>query len=160
MGLLAAGLVIVYFFTLYFSGAMLFDPFYKFDFWVTIPFIVVGTIYLRKYQGELRFWQGLILGFYITIVCAGVISLFYYMFLSFAETSFIAESLLHRLGLIQELIDKTTDLDSVVRLKDILEQTKVMGENTTPLDVSLDKILYHYIIGAIVTVIISILARK
>lgn len=160
LGAVTAGLVIIYFFALYFSGAMLFDPFYKFDFWVTIPFIIAGIIYLRKYQRSLRAWQGLVLGFYITIVCAGIISLFYYLFLTVIETNFITESLTYRIGVIEAYKVKAIDPEGIKHYEGIIEQTKLMGENTTPLDVSLDKIVYHYIVGAIVTVVTSILARK
>jgi hypothetical protein len=165
LGALAGGLALVYFLILYFSGATLLDPFYKFDFWVTIPFIIVGLIFIRKSEDSLRIWQGLVLGFYITIVCAAIISIFYYIFLMYIDVNFIAEGEQARLDLIQSFIDKyqkINQLDAVKHYQEIYEGNKKLIDQklNSPLSFAKDKIFWHYLIGGVITFISSILFRK
>ena len=160
LGSVSGGSAVVYFLILYFTGAKLYDPFYKFDFWVTVPLIIVSIFYIRKAQNSLRVWQGLLLGFYIVAICSSVSALFNYVFLTFIDVDFMAESLADRLALIQTFIDKYEDPEAIKHYKEIYDNTVLMGESAIPLDIAKDKIIWHYIVGLIVTFITSVLLRK
>lgn len=164
LGAVAGVLGIAYFFALYLSGAMLFDPFYKFDFWVCIPFIIGGLLMVRKSSDSLRIWQGFVLGFYVMIMSAAVISTFYYIFLFYIQPDFIKLSFEARLDLLNDLLLKFQLENNEERIKfltDAIEGNKKIGQKgMTPFDFALDKIFWQYLIGGIVTFIGSILFRK
>ncbi len=165
LGACAGSIAIVYFFALYLTGAKLLDPFFKFDLWITLPFILVGLVYVRKAANRLKIWQGLVLGFYITIACAAIISIFYYVFLMYVDTDFIQQGEQARLLLIQSFIDKyqkMADIKSVEYYSDIYKTTKQLVESkkNTPLTFAQDKLFWQYLTGGVFTLITSILFRK
>lgn len=161
LGSIAGILTILYFLVLYFSGVKLFDDFsYKLDFWVTIPMIVVGIVYLRKLKKSLRIWEGLLLAFWIIIACSSLAALFSYAFLTFIEPEFIAESVKSRLAIIEITQSKITNPKRVEELKLIADNTAKYGESITPYSFAMDKIIWPYIIGSVVAFISSVLLRK
>jgi hypothetical protein len=164
LGLMAGVMAVAYFFALYLTGAYLFDAFYKFDFWITIPFIVLGIISLRKSADEVKVKHGLIMGLYTVIVCASIIALFYFIFLSYIKPNFIAESLDYRVVLMKNKLSeaiKIKDLTYVKQLNYQLDITlKEQQKGLKPFDMALDRILTNYIVGGIFTLVSAILFRK
>lgn len=160
LGSLAGTLIVVYFFVLYFSGISLFDPYYKADFWVTIPMISLGIWYIRKFNDTLRIWQGLIFGFYVFIVCASIGALFYYIFLTFIDPDFMVNSFNLRLNELEVAKDAAQNPEQVKYLEEAIVEIGRIRDEATPFDIAMDKILIHYIIGLIVTLVTSILFRK
>lgn len=164
LGATAGAFGVIYFLVLFFTGAMLFDPFYKFDFWVCIPFILIGIIILRKSYTKVKVWQGLVLGFYTTILSAAVIAVFYYIFLMYLEPEFIQKSANARLDLINKLILKFQTEGNQLKvdeLKEVFKGNKVLAEKgQEPIDFALDKIIWQYLVGGLSTLIAAILLRK
>jgi hypothetical protein len=164
LGLMAGVLAILYFLILYFTGAYLFDPFFNFDFWITIPFILIGIIALRKSADEVKVKHGLILGFYTVIVCASIVGLFYYVFLMYVNPKFIEQSFVQRIELFTNLMTKAVksgDSDYLKQLKDQMSVTlKLQKEGITALKIAIDRILRNYLIGGIFTLATAILFRK
>lgn len=95
IGLLAAFGQIVYFFVFYFSSTPPCDPIYYTDFWIPAIFIFLVVKFLRDKinGGKLRFWEGLSIGFQVSI-WAGVASfVVLFIFLKFIDTSFFEQCL-------------------------------------------------------------------
>lgn len=159
-GAVAGGLTVAYFFTLYFSGLMLFDDAYKLDFWVTVPMVVMAVVYVRKVQNELRMWQGLLIGFYIVIACSTISALFYYIFVGFIDTDFMQLSWEHRLGLIKSSLDGATSQKAIARFTEVYDITKEISKTSGAYDVAIDKIIWHYFVGLLITFFTSLILRK
>jgi Protein of unknown function (DUF4199) len=164
LGVVAGVLSIAYFFSLYLTKAYLFDAFYKFDFWITVPFIIMGIIALRKSADKVTIGNGLVMGFYTVIVCASVVALFYYIFLTYLDTDFIKESEQYRLGLLTNKIKEVrqgTDKEYLGQLTDQLKAThQMIKKGNTPWGMATDRIITNYFIGGLFTLILAILLRK
>lgn len=162
LGAIAGAFSVLYFMVLYWSGTMLFDSFYKLDFWVTIPMIILGIYFVRRTNDSLRVWQGLICGFWVVITCTAVSAIFTYLFLTFIKPDFMADSYQYRIDAIQNVIDQSalTDTLRITKLTEIKQNTEEYAAKSVPSDVAMDKIVLFYICGVIVTFISSFLFRK
>lgn len=160
LGLVAGVLGILYFFSLYFTDVFLFDISFRLDFWITIPMIIVGLVYIRRSQGSLRAWQGFLSGFYIVAACASLTALFYYVFLSFIDVDFLAESWNVKLETIDRVRNEIDNPKRVEELNVIYENTLKASKESIPLDLVWDKSFWHYLVGIIITFFSSILLRK
>ena len=156
-GILGSAALIIYFFTFYLAQIPYLDKIYNLEFWIPLPIIIVSIYYYRKAAGELRFWQGFLVGYLVNIIMLFTYIIFLVLmfcvfdeaFLSKSISAFIAEKHSER-----ELILKSGWSEE--EFNNLLK----IAKNTTISSIVQGKIIVLSIAGLIYTVILSMLFRK
>ena len=162
-GTIAGLLGVIMFLVLYMGGVHLFDLSFQLDYWfVALPFIFIGIWYYRKAHGQLRLWQGLVLGYLTNFLAGTVVTIFIFIFLTYFGENFIKESaefsISHMTGMRDKYISsKTMSAESFDKNLEIMT---VALNTTQPIDVALDKLIRFSAIGFIYTFILSLILRK
>lgn len=160
-GIVGAILAIAMFLTLYVSGIFLFDLAFRLDVWITLPFIGVSLWYFRKVTGgQLRFWQGLLLGFFVNWVFLIVYGIFIAIFLEVISPDFLEQSttqVIEAAKSQEEIIRKNDpEFDYEAELLSLIKHTK----NVTTWSHIADKFIWFSILGTIFTFLLSVILRK
>lgn len=160
-GTVGAVLAIAMFLTLYFSGIYLFDLAFRLDVWITLPFIGISIWYFRKVTGgQLHFWQGLVLGFFVNWVFLIVYSTFVIVFLEVLAPDFLDQSITQVINAArsQEEMIRQSDpkFDYETELSSLIHHAK----NVTTWSHIADKFIWFSILGTIFTFLLSVILRK
>lgn len=159
-GLFGGFFSIVLFLILYFLGKNPLVVAGIFDFGlILIPIFIFFSIKeFRDYRNnkELRFWQGMTVGFINYVTIATVSALFIWLFLTLIDEQLLTSYIGDRTALLVE--NKQQFIES---LGDITyEETLVELENTTAYIIAVDDFLKKVFIGLFLTIIFSVILRR
>jgi len=107
-------------------------------------------------EGELRFWQGMSIGFVTYLVLAFGVALFIYIFMTFADSGILE-------GYIQDriLLLETSKEQFIKQLGEELYDEQIIKMNhTTAFIVALDEFWKKLVIGLFLTILIAAVLRK
>lgn len=158
--LIASAAAITLFCILYFAGRnpLFIPPFLDFRILLFPIFLVFG---IRDYkenhnQGYLHFWQGISVGFQITLIISFVMSLFILVFGTVIEKGFVNEFITESIRNIESTREQL--LESIG--KETLEKTLELLPTTTIAHLAIDYFIKSLPYGIFLTIIISLILRK
>lgn len=159
-GAVGGALIILLFLGIYFFYANPLIVFRKFDFgFLLLPvFIFFSIREFRDYKnaGELRFWQGMTVGFLTYMVVAFCSAFFIWVFVSFFDPQLLVGYIADRTQLIEGMKD-----EMIAQLgESVYEQAYNEVQHVAVWEVALDDFLKKIFIGLFLTIIISVLLRK
>lgn len=169
IGLVNASFLIIYFLTIYFMGNIgVLDGTKFYDFWMPAVFIFIALKFFRDRvnKGELRMWQGLVLGIQITainvIILGGFIALFmYYIDPNYMDASkeFFANNL--NAWKVHYIEQNNMSIESFLaenpkNFKQVLETSKLVSVS----GVVQDKMMTISFFGILYSFILSIFLRR
>lgn len=159
-GLVGGVLSIFLFLGIYFYNENPLIVFRKFDFgFLLLPvFIFFSIREFRDYKngGELRFWQGMSVGFLTYMIVAFLSAFFIWIFVDFFEPQLLAGYIADRTQLIVSMKE-----EMIAQLgESIYDKTYAEIQQISVLEVALDDFLKKIFIGLFLTIIISVLLRK
>lgn len=155
--LVSGSLCILYFLVFYFLGGTLFEGSMGFDMFIPLPFAGITLYYYKKSnEGELRFWEGLVLCSIVTVISLSVISSYIAVHLTL-DPDFLAESIR------QKLLDIDLNKDYYKSLG-VTEKELISQKERLPLTtiggILSDKIMRFSLIGFLYSIMLSIIFRK
>lgn len=155
--LVSGSLCILYFLVFYFLGGTLFEGSMGFDMFIPLPFAGITLYYYKKSNdGELRFWEGLVLCSIVTVISLSVISSYIAVHLTL-DPDFLSESIQHKLLDID--INKVRYIEMGLTEDDLTLQKSSLSETTIGVVLS-SKIMWFSFIGFFYSIILSIIFRK
>lgn len=156
-GAITSVFVIILFLVFYIGGVPAFDPFYRIDVLVFLPFMVIVLYSWRKTYDELRFWQGFVICFLMHVTITLLVSLFLIVFHNFIDPSFIEEGqeIMKELAL-QKKAEWMTQGMTEEKFKALVESIN----KSTVSSIVKDKIIFYSGVGFIYSIILSVLFRK
>lgn len=158
-GLLGGALIILLFLVLHFLNMNPIVLSKKLDYgFIIIPLIVFFSVKeFREYKngGELKFGQGMTVGFFTYVFLALISSLFIFILFS-AEPKFLDEYILDRTSVMES--KKTEIIETLSH--EAYAKTYADLQNTTPFILAIDDLLKKIFTGLFVTIIISVLLRR
>ncbi len=152
-------LCVVYFLSLYLSGVPLFSRLMGLEAFIPIPFCGITLYFFKKYynNGELRFWQGMILSEGVIIGSLVLFSFFLMLHFYWFDPNYLNESIVIKNS---ELLKNMDFYIASGRTKeDIYQQINQLKETTVGSILS-DKILRFSLFGFFYAVFLSIVFRK
>lgn len=162
-GLISGILAIIMFLTFYSLNVYLFDVTFQLDFWVPLPFVIIGSWYYRKLQGnELRFWQGFVIGYITCMLTAFISALFAYIFLAHIDPDFLEQSRASAINYFKtnkQQIIEFLDGDEA-SYQDNLTQFIDSVAEASPWSIALDKLIRFAGFGLFYSFIVSLILRK
>lgn len=157
--MVSGALCVTYFLAFYFMGTHLFDGAMGFDVFIPLPFCGITLFFFKKYynNGELRFWQGMILS--EGVVFGSLILLSFYLMLHFYffDTTYLQESITVKNN--EMLRNKDLYIASGRTEKEIYHQIEQLKLTTVGVILA-NKILWFGALGFLYSLLLSIVFRK
>lgn len=150
---------VLFFIVMYLSGVYMFENVMGLDMFVPLPFSIIAVFYYRKYvnNGELRFWEGLLLSWMVIFVSISMLTLYLVVHFDIIDVNYLAESIRYKVNEIRES-------EAVLLARDFSKETidfQIEKLNETSLSIIISsKIIWYSIIGLFYSIIISIVLRK
>lgn len=159
-GLVGGAMSVLLFAGIYFFGKNPLIVYRQFDFgFLLLPLFLFFSI--REFRdfgnnGELRFWQGMTVGFLTYMIIAFISALFVWAFITFVDDQLLAGYIGDRLRLItmmkEEMIAQMGEA--------IYDRTYMEVQGITAVEVAVDEFLKKIFIGLFLTILISVFLRK
>lgn len=155
---LVSGVLCVLYFLLFYSlGDTLFSGAMGFDMLIPLPFCAISLYYYKaSNNGELRFWEGLILSSLVVYTSLLVLSFYLGVHLS-VDSTYLAESIAAKE---QEIITNKAQYVRLGVTEEELNYQLVHIKETTVGVIISSKIMWFSFIGFLYTIILSIIFRK
>lgn len=152
-------LCVVYFLTLYLMGTPLFSGLMGLEAFIPIPFCGITLYFFKRYynNGELRFWQGMILSEGVMIGSLVLFSFFLMLHFYFFDPNYLNKSITIKS---EELMRNMEIYVSSGRTKEEVYQQIDQLKETTVGSILSDKIIRFSIFGFFYSVFLSIVFRK
>ena len=155
--LVSGSLCILYFLVFYFLGGTLFEGSMGFDMFIPLPFAGITLYFYKKSNnGELRFWEGLMLCAIVTIISLSVISSYIAIHLTL-DPDFLVESIRQKMLDIE--INKDRYMAMGITEEDLMLQKENLEKTTIGVVLS-SKIMWFSFVGFFYSIILSIIFRK
>lgn len=159
-GLVGGAISAMLFGGIYFFGENPLVVYRQFDFsFLLLPLFLFFSI--REFRDfgnnrELRFWQGMSVGFLTYMIIAFVSALFVWVFVSFVDIQLLAGYIDDRLRLITIMKEEMIETMGEV----VYETAYSEVQGITAVEVAMDDFLKKIFIGLFLTVLISVFLRK
>lgn len=157
--LVSGVLCVVYFLFLYFVGIPLFSGFMGLEVLIPIPFCGITLYFFKKHynNGELRFWQGMILSEGVMVGSLVLFSFYLMLHFYFFAPDYLNESIVIKN---KELIKYMDFYISSGRTEEEINQQMLQLKETTVGSILSDKIIRFSLFGFFYSVFLSIVFRK
>lgn len=157
-GLLAAVLILLYFFVFYFLGKNPLLYMSTFDLVFPVIAMALAMFYFRDklMAGNMHFWEGLIIGFLTNFIATFLSALVIYFFIAFIDTELLGKHIAD----LQQLITQSKQQIQEQFGKGAFENTVQKVSATTSFDVTLDIFIKKFLICLFASGFVAAVLRK
>lgn len=157
-GLLAAVLVVIYFFCFYIIGENAIRWMSRFDI-LLVLIVMAGAMFFyrdRRNEGRLHFWEAVTIGFFVNLIGTIVSTLVIFLFISFLEPAVFARHLAE----MRELVVRTSQQMTEAFGKDAVPDTLRGLSETRPIHIAVDIFLKKFMVCLLASGFIGAILRK